>query len=72
MTIVVGVEVQCETCGADKNPLGRPAMHPLCTDECDGYHNDPRPGYLWPGEESHTMDYPCLGPVYSWPGVRKL
>lgn len=44
----------CLTCGKRKAPRGRdvaPAMaSDLCTRDCAGYGDAPRPGRLWPGE----------------------
>lgn len=43
---------RCAVCGRTKQPEGRsaPGESSYCTHECKGYHMDPTPGHLWPGE----------------------
>lgn len=48
---------KCATCGRVKSPLGRSVAAAMAGSmccggpgECDGYHDEPRPGHLWPGE----------------------
>lgn len=46
----------CAVCGKQKAPWGRsaPAELYLCwgDPDCKGYHLDPQPDTLWPGERS--------------------
>jgi hypothetical protein len=50
----VGLSIVCKVCGRQKKPIGRDAplamANGLCDSECEGYYNEPKPGYLWPGE----------------------
>ena len=54
----IGREVECVVCGKRKAPFGRsvPAATSAsyCNDwpgsECEGYHKDPQPDTLFPGE----------------------
>lgn len=47
-----GKVIGCDVCHRQKKPLGRDAAPGsyLCTDECPGYDQYPRPDTLWPGE----------------------
>ena len=61
----VGARVYCTVCGRQKCPRGRsaspciPMCHPpfLCEGGCDGYHQEPRVGDLWPGETEEDFGY---------------
>lgn len=57
----VGVAVECRVCGLRKKPIGRDApmetAGSLCDWECPGYHQDPKPGSLWPGETRAEFGY---------------
>jgi len=57
---VIGVAVECATCGDMKAPLGRsvPLGVSMCRDECSGYRSRPFPGSLWPGESEAQFGYP--------------
>lgn len=62
----IGVEVVCTTCGKHKAPRGRSLPvefgPSLCTDDCSGYYEEPKPGDLFLGEScvdfgyAHTMN----------------
>ena len=43
---------RCKVCHLLKKPIGRDApaamANSLCDHECDGYAQDPMPGYEWP------------------------
>lgn len=56
----VGVIVRCTVCGQNKKPIGRsgPLMASYCDDDCRGYHQNPKPGSLWPGESEADFGYP--------------
>ncbi len=45
----------CTVCHLPKKPIGRSTpmemAGSLCDDSCIGYHADPVPKQLWPGEE---------------------
>lgn len=60
--MLVGLAVNCTTCGRRKKPIGRDAAaamaNGLCDDDCDGYRKDPLPGELWPGEKREDFGYP--------------
>ena len=54
---VIGVDVECLTCGNTKAPEGRSASHVVnyCRSDhmgegCPGYHEKPLPGWLFRGE----------------------
>jgi len=51
---MLGVRVDCATCGRRKKPHGRSAPMEMggdmCDDDCPGYRQDPRVSDLWPGE----------------------
>lgn len=56
----VGISVSCGTCGRSKLPHGRSApmySYGCDRDECSGYHEDPKPGCLWPGETDADFGY---------------
>lgn len=57
---ITGEAVECVACGQRKAPIGRdaPSMLYLCDQECPGYKEDPRPGFLWPGETLEDFGYP--------------
>lgn len=61
MTVIVGIVVRCTVCGLRKKPVGRSAPPEmeigLCSNDCPGYHQDPMPGYLWPGETQEEFGY---------------
>lgn len=51
MTGRVGLRVICTVCDRRKKPVGRDSRdNGLCDHECPGWHLDPQPDYLWPGE----------------------
>jgi hypothetical protein len=59
-----GVRVICVICGGLKKPIGRSAplaMHSsYCEyDRCAGHAQDPKVGWLWPGESEADFGYPC-------------
>lgn len=56
----VGIMVHCTTCDQMKKPVGRsePLGALFCTDDCPGYHQEPFPGSLWPGETEEEFGYP--------------
>ena len=58
-----GIAVYCLECGRQKSPIGRsiPLGMDMCTDECSGYRNHPKPGSLWPRELERDFGYP-VGP----------
>lgn len=47
--------VDCTVCGLRKQPRGRCApmemANGLCSWDCAGYMQDPKPPHLWPGED---------------------
>jgi hypothetical protein len=59
--VKVGIAVTCTTCGRNKKPHGRsaPVGSWLCDEQCQGYHQMPWPGCLWPGETDEEFGYPC-------------
>lgn len=46
---------RCLTCGLLKPPFGRdPGVMmsgSMCSSECSGYNEEPKPGHFWPDEE---------------------
>lgn len=56
----VGIAVYCGECGRSKAPRGRsvPMGASMCDSDCPGYHTDPLPGDLWPGETEEQFGYP--------------
>lgn len=52
--------VECVVCHLTKKPLGRdaPAVSTLCTDECEGYLQEPTPLRFWFGE-SVDLSHQC-------------
>lgn len=58
----IGVTVYCKTCQDRKQPHGRSAPMDSCycdSHSCNGYHDEPKPGCLWPGETDADFGYPC-------------
>jgi hypothetical protein len=57
----IGIAVTCTVCGATKKPVGRaaPLGFHYCELECPGYHAEPLPGSLWPGETDAEFGFPC-------------
>ena len=55
----IGITVECSVCQQQKKPHGRSASPYVtyCDDTCPGYHEDPKPGCLWPGETSEDFGY---------------
>jgi hypothetical protein len=57
----VGKAVDCLTCRRRKKPRGRSAplemANGLCDQDCEGYNDDPKPGFLWPGETREEFGY---------------
>lgn len=53
--------VQCARCGKTKAPVGRSvpvAMYgAYCTSDCSGFHDEPLPSNLWPGESESDFGY---------------
>jgi hypothetical protein len=48
---------KCATCGRTKKPVGRDSMdNGLCQEDCDGYHQPPYAGHLWPGEIARSRE----------------
>ena len=50
---IVGVNVHCKICGGSKAPIGRsaPLQSYMCNlERCEGYMDDPQPGWLFHGE----------------------
>lgn len=69
-----GIMVKCTTCHRQKKPRGRSApiglymCEPIdllalnCNrpfDGCLGYNQEPKVGWLWPGETEEDFGYPC-------------
>jgi len=58
----VGIAVYCTVCALRKKPVGRSASpvmaNSLCDGDCPGYHMEPEPGDLWPGETQAEFGYP--------------
>lgn len=56
MTDGKGKRVICTTCGRNKKPRGRDLSPEVwsswCTDDCEGYRQDPKPSTLFPNEEA--------------------
>lgn len=48
----------CATCNRRKAPLGRSVPTEmgsmLCDHDCPGYQLAPKPGHLWPGEDTES------------------
>lgn len=59
----VGIAVYCTVCHLRKKPRGRSAApaeaNSLCDSDCPGWHLEPKPGDLWPGETEKEFGYPC-------------
>ena len=57
----VGVRVFCLRCGSSKAPHARSVPMGLCycTQDCEGYSEEPNPGCLWPGESEWDFGYPA-------------
>ena len=55
---IVGIYVQCKTCGRQKQPVGRASYTTMCNIGCPGYLKGPRPGQLWPGESEKHYGHP--------------
>ena len=57
----VGIRVTCGICGRTKQPHGRsaPMGSSYCNRDCKWYHEDPKPGCLWPGETDEDFGYAC-------------
>ena len=55
---IVGIYVQCKTCGRQKQPVGRANYTAMCDEGCPGYLDVPKPGQLWPGETEKQFGYP--------------
>ncbi len=54
----VGISVTCIICGREKVPHGRSSgCLDLCWPGCEGYHLEPKPGCLWPGERESEFGY---------------
>lgn len=57
-----GIAGYCAYCGLRKKPIGRSApmamANYLCDFGCQGYHQDPLPGSLWPGETEEEFGFP--------------
>lgn len=46
--------VKCAVCGRSKKPIGRDSRdNGLCDMECEGYREEPHPGYKWPEEDEN-------------------
>jgi hypothetical protein len=59
VSFLIGEAVKCEVCGRTKKPHGRDTMdNGMCSYECDGYYEEPRPGDLWPGERREDFGFP--------------
>ena len=47
----------CTVCKMRKAPRGRSiavaASNGMCSSDCPGYDQEPKPGHFWPGEEIH-------------------
>lgn len=58
---IVGIRVHCAECGRVKKPHGRsgPLGLDYCDESCAGYHAEPRPGCLWPGETDADFGFSC-------------
>ena len=54
-----GISVYCEVCGNQKKPFGRdaPITSSYCMYDCTGYHKEPLPGSLWPGESEFDFGF---------------
>ena len=73
---LIGIHVNCTTCGRTKAPHGRSV--PLvggssyCTpDDCDGYSEAPLAGCLWPGETEEAFGYPVCAHATAESGWRE-
>ena len=55
---IVGIWVQCATCGRQKQPVGRATYTAMCDVGCPGYLKSPKPGQLWPGETEKQFGQP--------------
>jgi len=55
-----GVSVACTVCRQTKAPVGRsaPVELRMCDWECAGYTQEPKVGWLWPGESEEDFGYP--------------
>ena len=55
----VGARLYCVVCRLHKKPIGRYAPTEMlhCSDGCNGYHQEPLPGSLWPGESEFDFGY---------------
>lgn len=56
-TIDCELAPECVVCRRRKKPRGRDSMdNGHCDRDCPGYHQDPQPGHLWPGELAQARE----------------
>ena len=65
----IGTSPECATCRRTKAPLGGSVplgmAGGMCNDDCPGYHSNPKPDQLWPGETAREFGY-TYEPFVDW------
>jgi hypothetical protein len=60
----------CTVCGKRKAPNGRSVpmemATSLCNADCNGYHQEPLPGHLWPDERPRLRDEGSVREDAAW------